>query len=163
LEGIFRIYDAEVLGSTATFDTIPKTEQERLEWFEASGRKYPLLVAESESALQNSNTAAKTEILGWTRLYSWSPRPAYDRTAEMAVYVDSSAQGSGLGKKLVQELIRKAPGVGVKVIMAKISNDNEGSIKLCEKLGFKTIGIMRNCGEKFGKILDVRLMDLQLE
>ena len=84
------------------------------------------------------------------------------RTAECAVYVDSRARDLGIGRQLLQELIRQAPEIGVRVIVGKMSNDNEVSVKLHSSLGFKTIGIMEKVGEKFGRLLDVRLMDLHI-
>ena len=163
LEGIFRIYDYEVLNSTATYDTVPKTIEERVAWFHMSNHKYPILVA--EGTLENDDSicsSQKTEIIGWARLYEWSPRLAYSRTAECAVYVDFRARGLGIGRQLLQELIRQAPEIGVRVIVGKMSNDNEVSVKLHSSLGFKTIGIMEKVGEKFGRLLDVRLMDLHI-
>jgi L-amino acid N-acyltransferase len=152
LDGIFAIYDEQVLHGTATFDTIVKTTQERLDWFATAGNRYPILVAEE-----------KGRILGWARLYSWSPRRAYDRTAENAVYVRDDARGRGLGRALMEELIRQAPMRGVQVLIARVVEGNPGSIRLHENLGFRTIGVMRRVGEKFGRVLDVRLMDLHLD
>jgi len=152
LDGIFAIYDEQVLHGTATFDTIVKTTQERLDWFATAGTRYPVLVAEE-----------KGRVLGWARLYAWSPRRAYDRTAENAVYVREDQRGRGLGRTLMQELIRIAPSRGVHVLVARIVEGNPASIRLHENLGFKTIGVMRRVGEKFGKLLDVRLMDLHID
>ena len=152
LDGIFAIYDREVLHGTATFDTVVKSTQERLDWFATAGNRYPILVAE-----QNNR------VLGWARLYAWSPRRAYDRTAENAVYVRDDARGKGAGRALMQKLIEVAPQRGVHVLVARIVEGNPASVRLHEALGFKTIGVMRQVGEKFGTLLDVRLMDLHLD
>ena len=152
LPGIFAIYDEQVLHGTATFDTVPKTSGERLEWFATAGDRYPVLVAEEAG-----------RILGWSRLYTWSPRRAYDRAAENAVYVHTDARGSGLGRQLLQELIRQAPARGVSVLIARIVEGNPASLRLHESLGFRTIGVMRRVGEKFGRLLDVCLLDLHLD
>jgi len=153
LPGIFAIYDHEVLHGTATFDTQPKTPAERLEWFRSDGSgRYPILVAESDGA-----------IAGWTRLYPWSNRCAYDRAAENAVYVHPQQRGKGVGRALLAELLRLAPQRGVSLIIARVVEGNAGSRALHEALGFQTIGVMRRCGEKFGRLLDVRLMDRHLD
>jgi len=153
LKGIFEIYDEQVLHGTATFDTTPKSAAERLEWFANDGRgRYPFLVAEDAG-----------KITGWTRLYAWSNRCAYDRAAENAVYVHKDARGQGVGRALLTELIRVAPERGVKLLIARVVEGNAGSLALHEALGFQTIGIMRRCGEKFGRLLDVRLMDRHLD
>lgn len=153
LPGIFAIYDEEVLHGTATFDTQPKAPAERLEWFRSDGGgRYPILVAEVDG-----------QVAGWARLYAWSPRKAYDRTAEDAVYVDRRHRGRGLSRALMDELMRLAPGRGVQVLVARIVEGNPASLALHEKLGFRTIGVMRRVGEKFGRLLDVRLMERHLD
>lgn len=153
LPGIFAIYDEEVLHGTATFDTEPKSPAGRLEWFrDTSDGRYPILVAEVDGA-----------IAGWTRLYAWSTRCAYARAAENAVYVHAKHRGKGVGRALLAELIRLAPERGVSVLLARIVEGNPGSLALHEALGFQTIGLMRRVGEKFGRVLDVRLMDLHLD
>jgi len=153
LPGIFAIYDHEVLHGTATFDTQPKTPAERLDWYRSDGNgRYPLLVAEVAG-----------QVAGWARLYAWSPRQAYDRTAENAVYVDRAHRGRGLSRALMEELMRLAPQRGVCVLVARIVEGNPASLALHERLGFRTIGVMRAVGEKFGRLLDVRLMDCHLD
>src|SRR5690349_16944511 len=107
LPGIFAIYDREVLHGTCTFDTKPKSETERLEWFNNNpGGRYPIVVAEDEAggAGGGGPEGAGRRIAGWARLYQWSPRPAYERTAENAVYVDAAYRGCGLGKRLLLEV-----------------------------------------------------------
>jgi L-amino acid N-acyltransferase YncA len=153
LPGIFAIYDDEVLHGTATFDTQPKTPAERLEWFGNDGNgRYPVLVAEVDG-----------QVAGWARLYAWSPRRAYDRTAENAVYVGRAHRGRGLSRALMEEILRLAPQRGVSVLVARVVEGNPASLALHEKLGFRTIGVMRRVGEKFGRLLDVRLMDRHLD
>ena len=153
LPGIFAIYDREVLHGTATFDTEPKSPAERLAWLrdDANGR-YPILVAEIDGA-----------VAGWARLYAWSNRCAYARAAENAVYVDAAQRGKGVGRALLAELIRLAPQRNVHVLLARIVEGNPASLGLHEALGFTPIGLMRRVGEKFGRVLDVRLLERQLD
>lgn len=153
LPGIFAIYDEEVLHGTATFDTSPKSPAERLAWFRDDGAgRYPILVAVEAG-----------QVAGWARLYPWSNRCAYDRAAENAVYVHPAHRGKGVGKALLAELLRLAHGRGVRLVIARVVEGNAGSRALHEAAGFETIGVMRRCGEKFGRLLDVRLMDRHLE
>lgn len=153
LPGIFAIYDREVLHGTATFDTEPKSPAARLEWFRdtADGR-YPILVAEVGG-----------QVAGWARLHAWSNRCAYARAAENAVYVDAAQRGKGVGRALLAELIRLAPQRGVHVLLARIVEGNPASLALHEAHGFTTIGVMRRVGEKFGRVLDVRLLERHLD
>ena len=153
-----------MLHGTATFDTTPKTPEERLAWFRDDGKgRYPLIVAEIPLTQPSPRDAGRGEILGWTRLYAWSVRCAYDRAAENAVYVHEQHRGKGVGRALLAELIRVSPERGIKLLIARVVEGNAGSRALHEALGFKTIGVMRKVGEKFGRLLDVRLMDLHLD
>lgn len=153
LPGIFAIYDKQVLHGTATFDMVPKNPQERLEWFRNNpGNRYPILVAEDAG-----------EIVGWARLYPWSPRPAYDRTAENAVYVREDRRRGGVGCALLAELLRLAPQLGVLTLVARIVDGNPGSMALHERMGYTRIGRMRRCGEKHGRVLDVWLLERILD
>jgi L-amino acid N-acyltransferase YncA len=153
LPGIFAVYDAEVLRGTATFETVPRTPAERVEWFQAHPRsRYPVVVAEEGGA-----------VLGWARLQPWSPRPAYARTAEDSVYVRADARGRGIGRALLAEILGRARGAGIAVVLARIAEGNPASVRLHAAAGFRTVGTMRRVGEKFGRILDVELMDLHLD
>jgi len=153
LAAIFAIYDEEVLRGTATFETVPRTVPERREWFDAHPRdRYPILVAEISGA-----------VVGWGRLQPWSPRPAYARTAEDSVYVAAAARGRGVGRALLGALLERARPAGIAVVLARIADGNPASIRLHERAGFRTVGVMRRVGEKFGRILDVALLDLHLD
>lgn len=153
LPGIFAIYDAEVLSGTATFETTPKTPGQREEWFQAHAPdRYPLMVADDDG-----------DILGWAGISQWSPRQAYDRSAESSVYVHPRHQHKGLGRGLMIELMHRAKACNRAVLVARIAGDNPASVKLHELLGFETIGVMRRIGEKFGKVLDVRVMMRHLD
>lgn len=157
LPGIFEIYDREVLRGTATFDTVPKTAAERLDWFRVRrDPRYPAIVAVEPDH-------GGTRVLGWASASPWSPRKAYDRSAENSVYVHQTAQGRGVGRTLLQELIRRTKAAGLCVLIARITEGNPVSLKLHENAGFQPIGVMRRIGEKFGKVLDVKLLELHMD
>jgi phosphinothricin acetyltransferase len=153
LAGIFAIYDEVVRHGTATFETEPRTPGQRLEWFADHPReRYPVIVADDDGS-----------VAGWARLYPWSPRPAYRRTAENAVYVHPDQRGRGLGRLLLVELIDRARAIGISVLVARVVEGNPASKHLHESVGFRSIGVMRRVGEKFGRVLDVRILDLHLD
>ena len=152
LPRILDIYNHEVLVSTATYDTTPRTMPEQVEWFSHHGPGHPVLVAEEAGS-----------ITGWASLSPWSDRPAYDRSAEVSVYVAEEHRGKGQGRLLLQALIDAARGRGHHVLLARISADNVVSIRLHEKLGFSEVGLLREVGHKFGRVLDVSIMELMLE
>jgi len=162
LDGIFAVYDREVLRGTATFETVPRSPAERVAWFEAHDHgRYPVIVAVEERAGGSGGSGGA--ILGWARLQPWSPRPAYRRTAEDSVYVREDARGRGVGRALLDEILRRARGAGVAVVVARIAEGNPASVRLHRAAGFGTVGTMRRVGEKFGRILDVEILDLHLD
>ena len=152
LERIFEIYNHEVLHQTSTFETEPRDQDSDRGWLSERESRYPVVVAERGG-----------RVVGWGSLSPWSPRGAYGRTAEVSVYVDRTARGSGIGGLLLSELIERAPIDGISVLLARIAGENPASMALHQRLGFELIGIQRRSGEKRGRLLDVALMDLHLD
>ena len=154
LAGIFAIYDDEILHGTATFDTEPVPEERQILWLAAhQSERHPAIVAEEDSSI----------VLGWASLSPWSDRCAYARAAEVSVYVHRDYRGRGVGRALLTDLVRRGRSAGLGVLLARITSESEASVDLHRALGFTTIGTMRRVGEKFGRILDVALMDLHLD
>lgn len=147
LAAITEIYNEAIRNTTATFDTQPKTVAEQSEWFEDHDAKHPLLVAEEAE-----------QVVGWASLSRWSDRCAYSDTAEVSLYVEEGHRGKGIGKTLLKEIVKEGGKVGLHTIVARISEGNEASIDLFEAEGFEQTGIMREVGRKFGKLLDVNVM-----
>lgn len=81
----------------------------------------------------------------------------------MSIYVHPEHQGRGIGTHLLAELIRLAKARGRRVLIARVVDQNSGSVRYHEKLGFTTVGVMHGVGEKFGRVLDVRVMEMQLD
>jgi phosphinothricin acetyltransferase len=148
---ILEIYNHEVLHSTATYDTEPRTMAEQEKWFAHHGGAHPVFVAEAGST-----------VLGWASLSPWSDRAAYDRSAETSVYTAEEARGKGVGRRLLQELIDAGRQAGHHALLARISADNTVSVHLHEVLGFTTVGLLKEVGFKFGRMLDVCIMELVL-
>jgi L-amino acid N-acyltransferase YncA len=147
LESITQVYNEAVQTTVATFDTEPKTVEEQRAWFQNHGPEYPVLVAESDGV-----------VSGWASLSKWSDRRAYSGTGEISLYVKEESRGRGVGRKLLEEIVGEGEKVGLHTIIARIAGGNRVSIHLHESLGFEHIGIMREVGRKFGKLLDVYLM-----
>jgi phosphinothricin acetyltransferase len=153
LAAIFAIYNEQVLHGTATFDTEPREVGRDDGWLtDRDARRHPVIVAEDGG-----------EVVGWGSLSEWSPRRGYARTVEGSVYVHVDHRRRGVGRALLAELVERAPAAGAGVIVARIAEANEGSVALFEQFRFGHIGTQRRCGEKFGRILDVELMDLHLD
>jgi L-amino acid N-acyltransferase len=147
LNEITEIYNQAILKTVATFDTEVKTIDERKKWFKDHGQKNPLIVAEEEN-----------DILGWAALSKYSTRCAYSDTAEISLYVKEEFQDRGIGKRLMEKIIQEGKKAGLHVIIARITDGNKKSIHLHKLVGFENVGIMKEVGWKFGKRLDVYLM-----
>jgi phosphinothricin acetyltransferase len=147
LEGITEIYNEAILNTAATFDTETKTADEQREWFEKHGPGHPVLVAESDGA-----------VVGWASLSEWSDRCAYSDTAEISLYVKEEFQGKGAGMMLLEAILDAGEKAGLHSILARISEGNDVSVHLHEFVGFRHIGLMKEVGRKFGRLIDVCLM-----
>jgi len=149
LDAITEIYNDAVLKTVATFDTEPKSLEEQKVWFANHSSKYQILVAEQDGL-----------VVGWASLSRWSDRCAYSDTAEISLYVREGHRGKGIGKRLIREIVQEGKRAGLHTVIARITEGNDVSIHLHESVGFKHIGTMREVGRKFGKLLDVYLMQL---
>ena len=94
---------------------------------------------------------------------AWSDRCAYADTAEASFYVSEAYQGKGVGRRLAEAIIQAGREAGLHTAIARIAEGNDISIRLAESLGFEHIGVMREVGKKFGKLLDVYMMQIILD
>jgi phosphinothricin acetyltransferase len=99
-------------------------------------------------------------VVAWASLSEWSTRCAYSDTAEISIYVLETLRGQGIGKKLMTEIILAGARCGLHTVIARITEGNQASIHLHQLAGFESIGVMREVGYKFDRLLDVRLMQL---
>ncbi|MFM7766294.1 MAG: N-acetyltransferase family protein [Bacteroidota bacterium] len=150
---IAAIYNDAIINGTATFDTEEKSASEREQWLaEHVSDNLPVLVAE-ENGL----------VIAFAALNKWSPRKAYDTTAEVSLYVDAAYRGKGTGKILLEQIVLAGKSVGLHCLVSRITEGNMVSISMFERLGFSHIGVMRQVGKKFGRFLDVHLMQMLLD
>ncbi|MGA9405566.1 MAG: N-acetyltransferase family protein [Bacteroidota bacterium] len=152
IEAITAIYNEAILTTTATFDTEPKTIAERLEWLKTHDKRHPVLVAIIEGRL-----------VGWASLTKWSDRPAYDDTAETSFYVKSEYRGQGIGRMLKEAIIEEARKLHFHTLIARVAEGSQESLHLNESVGFIHVGTMKQVGRKFGKLLDVHILQKMLE
>lgn len=150
-EAITSIYNEAILTTTATFDTVPKTTAERLEWLATHDQRHPVLVAILEG-----------KAVGWASLTKWSDRPAYDDTAETSFYVKSECRGQGIGRMLKEAIIEEARTLHFHTLIARVAEGSQESLHLNESAGFEHVGTMKQVGKKFGKLLDVHIMQKML-
>jgi L-amino acid N-acyltransferase len=148
---IASIYNEAILTTTATFDTETKSASERTEWLESHDERHPVLVA-----------VVKGEVAGWASLSKWSDRRAYDSTAETSFYVHSAHRGRGIGRTLKQAIIEEAVRLGYHTLIARVADGSDESLHLNESFGFVHVGTLREVGHKFGRLLDVHILQKML-
>jgi phosphinothricin acetyltransferase len=147
---ITAIYGHHVLHGTGTFETTPPTETEMAaRRADVLGKGLPYLVAEQEG-----------RVLGFAYCQWFKPRPAYRFSAEDSIYLHPDAAGQGIGRRLLTELVKQAEAVGLRKLIAVIGDSgNAGSIGVHRALGFDKVGIVRSCGWKFDRWLDIVMME----
>ena len=149
--GIRTIYNHYVTESTALFDMVPRTLDEQVQWIDDHSGGHPALVAEVDG-----------EIVGFGSLSVFRSRPAYATTVEDSVYLLEGHQGLGIGTHILAELLRLAAAHGFHAVIARITGENEASIRLHAACGFELVGTEREVGRKFGRWLDVVEMQRML-
>jgi phosphinothricin acetyltransferase len=93
--------------------------------------------------------------VGFCFLTQFRKKAAYDRTAEIGLYLKPEFTGKGIGDDAVTFLEKVAVIKGIRVIIASISGENTASIKLFQKMGYEKCAHYKQVGEKFGRFVDV--------
>ena len=151
LATINEIYNDAVLNTTSTFDVEARGIEEARAWLQAHGPTYPVFVAERDG-----------RVAGWSSLSPFAPRPAYRYTVEDSVYVHRDHRGEGIGGVLLAALLTAAAALGYRAVVARIADHNEASLRLHRRAGFTVVGTLTAIGWKFGRWIDVDLLELVL-
>ncbi|MFI5408123.1 GNAT family N-acetyltransferase [Kaistia sp. UC242_56] len=153
LKAITGIYSHWVRFGTASFELDPPDEAEMRRRHEVLvDSDHPYLVAEGGG-----------EILGYAYAGPYRPRPGYRFTVEDSIYLEPKAQGLGVGKRLLTELIAAATVAGFRQMVGVIGDSShQASIRLHAAQGFRLVGIFENVGWKHGRWLDSVLMQRAL-
>lgn len=153
LPAIAAIYAHHVLNGTGTFETTaPTTQEMAARHADVQARGLPWLVAEQDG-----------RVLGFAYCQWFKPRPAYRFSAEDSIYLHPDAAGRGLGKQLLSALVAQAEAAGVRKLIAVIGDSaNAASLGVHRSLGFTPVGTIAACGWKFGRWLDIVLMEKPL-
>ena len=128
LPEIVEIYNSTIPSRKVSADTEPVTVEQRRGWFrEHDPSRRPLWVAEADGG-----------VIGWLSLGDfWDGRPAYHATAEVGIYVKDGYRGGGVGRRLIEEAIGRAPELGIEIMTAGAFAHNGPSVKLFERFGFE--------------------------
>lgn len=147
------IYRHHVLTGTGTFEIDPPSAADMLSRrADVLSKGLPYLVVEEAG-----------QVLGFAYCNWFKPRPAFRFSAEDSIYMAPGAHRKGLGKALLAELCAQAERAGVRKFLAIIGDSaNAGSIGVHTALGFEHVGVLKSCGWKFERWLDVVLMEKPL-
>ncbi|VVE76200.1 GNAT family N-acetyltransferase [Pandoraea captiosa] len=147
------IYNDAVAHTTAIWNDVLVDLDNRREWLAARRQRgYPVIVAECDGT-----------TIGYASFGDWRAFDGYRHTVEHSIYVDKRARGAGAGEALMRALIERARALNVHVMIAAIEAQNAPSIRLHEKLGFRTVGTFGEVGTKFGRWLDLTCMELRVD
>lgn len=154
LPAITAIFNAVVATSTAIYRDDPFTLEDRARWLaERRAGGFPVLVARD---------GAGGRVIAFGSYGPFRPTPGYRTTVEHTIMVDPSRRGTGLGTALVEALVAHAAGAGFHIMVASIDAENVGSISLHERLGFVEVGRMPEVAWKFGRWLELVLLQRRL-
>jgi len=152
------IYRDGIATGNATFETeLPAWER-----WDSNHRKDCRLVALKpfdEEDAKRAGSPGGVDVLGWAALTPASTRHAYRGVAEVSVYVATAARGRGVGKLLLQALIRESEAAGIWTLQAGIFPENPASLALHKSCGIREVGIRRRIAQLRGVWRDVVLLE----
>lgn len=153
LASLTRLYTWHVLHGTGTFELEPPDEPEMARRrADVIGKGLPWLVAEDAG-----------RVVGYAYANHFRPRRAYRFCLEDSIYLAPEATGRGLGRLLLAELLARCEAAGARQMLAVIGDSaNHGSIGVHRALGFRQVGLLAASGWKFGRWLDVVIMQREL-
>lgn len=153
LPAIAAVYAWNVENGTGTFELeAPDLAEMTRRRDDVLGKGLPWLVAERGG-----------QVLGYAYANHFRPRRAYRFCLEDSIYLADAARGQGIGRLLLAELVARCEAAGARQMLAVIGDSaNAGSIGVHRALGFEHTGLLRSAGWKFGRWLDVVLMQKSL-
>jgi L-amino acid N-acyltransferase YncA len=154
LPAIVAIFNQVVATSTAIYRDDPFSLQDRAAWLtERRTAGFPVLVARDGAG----------HAIAFGSYTFFRPTPlGYATTVEHTVMVDETARGAGLGTALVETLIAHATAADFHIMIASIDAENAGSIRMHERLGFTEVGRMPEVARKFGRWLELVVLQRRL-
>jgi phosphinothricin acetyltransferase len=151
-EAIRLIYNHEVENETSTMDLVPRTLETQREWIAARSGAFCAVIA-----VDSSGT-----VLGFGALSEYKDRSGYRSTVENSVYVRRDVARRGIGKQILLHLLETATVSGFHSVIARIEAQSLASRGLHSSCGFELVGIEKQVARKFGKWLDIAVMQKSL-
>ena len=143
-----RIFEEGIRTGNATFET------EVLSWeaWDAAHLPAHRLVAERDG-----------RVVGWIALAPVSPRKCYAGVAEVSTYVAEDARGEGVGRELLAALIESSERGGIWTLETGVFPENEPSLRLLQRFGFRVVGTRERIGRMYGMWRDVTFLERRSE
>lgn len=152
LPQILAIFNEVVANSTAIYFHAPVDLANREAWFEArTAAGYPVTVA-----------TLGAKVIGFGSFGDWRAAPGYAFTVEHTVHVRADSRRQGVGRAIVQDLIKRARAMDKHVILGGIDAANTASLAMHASLGFEPVAQFRQVGRKFDRWLDLTFVQKQL-
>jgi phosphinothricin acetyltransferase len=145
---IAEIYNQGIADRVATYETEPRSAEERRAWLESLGGRYPVVVAEADD-----------RVVGWAAAGAYRARDCYRGIGEFSIYVHRDWRGQGVGDRLLAALIAEAERLGFWKLVSRIFLFNTASRALCRKHGFREVGIYEKHAKLDGAWLDVVIVE----
>ncbi len=151
LKDIMEILNYSIINENARFDEEPFNFGDISDWYKVHTNLYPVFVA-----------VINDIVAGWASIAPFSTKSAFRYTVENSIYIHQDYRGQGIGKILLDKIIKESKNLGYHSILALITGTNEASIELHKKFGFNSVGNMEEVGFKFNEWLDVNILELKL-
>ena len=148
---IAAIWNLEAVGTIATTDTEARTPDGQAAWLAAHTEDHPAVVAVDGD-----------DVVAFGSLWPYRMKPSYRRTVEDSVYVKDGYRGKGFGSDVLAELLAHARARGHRSVIARVTSENAGSLRLHRRHGFERAGYERQVAFKLDRWLDVVTLQLLL-
>lgn len=141
LPEIVDIYNSTIASRMVTADTELVSVASKEKWFyDHNPIDRPLWIIRNENM----------DLIGWVSFQSFYGRPAYQKTAEISIYLASSQRGKGYGKRVLRDCLEKAPALNIHTILAYIFGHNTPSLSLFQGFGFEEWANLKDIAELDG-------------
>ena len=152
LNQIVATYNSSIPGRLATADLEPVSVESKIVWFREHRADFRPLYLVNYGG----------EYAGWMSFSSFYGRPAYNATAEISIYLESSFQGKGIGKRCLMQAESVAPKIGVKNLLGFIFGHNTPSLNLFFSMGYERWALLPGIADMDGEFRDLIILGKKL-